>query len=237
MSGNLLITGNSAGLGYGLTEVYLSRSWNVYGLSRRGCRDLAGPLQDIRCDLEDREAIPLALESLLSGIERLELVILNAGILGDMKDLHQASMKEIEQVMEINVWSNKLLLDWLIDSGIVIKQVVAISSGASVSGNRGWNGYGISKAALNMMTALYAAELPNIHFSALAPGIIDTAMQEYISCEVDGEKFPTAGHLKSVRESGDMPDPVSAATAIADAIPQLLMFPSGDYIDIRKMGS
>ena len=44
---NLLITGNSSGLGYGLTEEYLSRGYAVYGLSRRGCQGLDGKLADV----------------------------------------------------------------------------------------------------------------------------------------------------------------------------------------------
>lgn len=235
MGSNLLITGNSTGLGRGLAEVYLEQGWSVYGLSRRGCSGLSGPLQDIRCDLQDREAIPLALETLLNGVNRLDLVILNAGILGEMKDLHDTSLAEIEKIMEVNVWSNKLILDWLIETRVTVKQIVLISSGAAVSGNRGWSAYGISKAALNMLTALYAYEFPDTHLSALAPGIIDTAMQSYLCSEVDSDKYPTAGYLKAARDGGQMPDPIAAARTIAEGIPQLLTLTTGSFADIRKL--
>lgn len=237
MSSNLFITGNSSGLGRGLTETYLSREWTVYGLSRRGCSGFDGRLHDIRCDLEDREAIPLALSSLLEDVSHLDLVILNAGILGQMKDLSDTTLDEIEQVMEINVWSNKLILDWLLSSDISIEQIVLISSGASVNGNRGWGAYGISKAALNMLTSLYAHELPNTHLSALAPGLVDTTMQDYLCNMVDAEKFTSVKKLRAARDTTAMPDPKTAGELIADTIPRLCSLPSGAYADIRSMQS
>ena len=138
---NLLITGNSSGLGYGLTEEYLSRGYAVYGLSRRGCQGLDGKLADVHCDLADFGAIDPALDVLLGDVAALDLVILNAGVLGEIKDLQDTSLDEIRRVMDINVWANKVILDWLIHSGKPVQQIVMISSGAAVNGNRGWGAY------------------------------------------------------------------------------------------------
>ena len=54
----------------------------------------------------------------------------------------------------------------------------------------GWNGYALSKAALNMMMKLYAAERPGTDFSALAPGLVDTAMQEAMRQQPADPLFP-----------------------------------------------
>jgi len=212
MSRTVLITGNSSGLGHGLTEVYLDKGWEVYGVSRRGCTDLPGKLKDIRCDLTDYEAVPLALETLLMGIGHLDVVILNAGILGKMQDMADSSLADIQQVMDANVWSNKVLLDWLLKSGIRIDQIVLISSGASINGNRGWGAYALSKATLNMLTQLYAHEFPHTHLAALAPGLVDTAMQDVLCdpAQVDEQQFPSVAKLRAARETPAMPKPRDA---------------------------
>jgi len=234
---NLFITGNSSGLGHGLSEVYLYRGWQVYGVSRRGCQDLQGPLHDVRCDLSDYEALPLALDTLLEGCAGLDLVILNAGVLGRIADLHTTSLAEIQQVMDVNVWANKLILDWLLESGLEIGQIVLISSGAAVNGNRGWGAYALSKATLNMLGMLYAQEFVDSHFTSLAPGLVDTAMQDYLchEAEVDAERFPSLQRLRAARNTAQMPWPRQAGEIIADTIPRLLQYPSGTFVDIRNL--
>lgn len=118
-------------------------------------------MRDVRCDLSDLDAIGAALDGLLGNAERLELVILNAGILD-----------EIKRVMDVNVWSNKAIMDWLHGWGRLIEQVVMISSGASVLGNKGWGAYALSKAALTMLARFYAHEFPDTHIAAVAPCLL-----------------------------------------------------------------
>ena len=65
--------------------------------------------------------------------------------------------------MQINVWANKLIIDTLLANINNVKQIVGISSGASQSGARSWNGYALSKAALNMLISIYSAEVSNTH--------------------------------------------------------------------------
>ena len=236
MEKRLFITGNSSGLGRGLTQTYLARDWSVYGLSRRGYTDTAGKIHDVRCDLADQQAIPDALARLLQGVPRLELVILNAGILGRIADMDQTPLAEIRQVMEINVWANKTILDWLKGSGIAIGQIVLISSGAAVNGSRGWGAYSLSKASLNMLTKLYAREFTQTHLSSLAPGLVDTPMQDHLCAEVDVDQFPSVKKLLNARGTAAMPDPHEAGDRIADVIPALLEYPSGDFVDICTLG-
>lgn len=232
---NLFITGNSSGLGHGLSEAALEKGWRVYGCSRRGAPDLVGDVHDLRCDLSDFDAIPGRLQTLLGKSGGLDLVILNAGILGEMKDMSETTIDELRRIMDINVWANKVVMDWLLAWGRPVDQVVMISSGAAVSGNRGWNGYAISKAALNMLAQLYVHEFPDTHISALAPGIIDTAMQDYLCGEVDADRFPTAAVLREARSSGNMPDPRQAGEHLLAAMDRLKRHPSGSFLDIRRL--
>ena len=237
MMENIFITGNSSGLGLGLTKVYLDAGDIVYGLSRRGCPLQHDSLHDIRVDLFELESVAEKLDILLGGLTTLGTVFLNAGVLGQMRTMRDTPVKDLQNIMVSNVWSNKVILDWLIDSGIQIGQIVLISSGASKSGGKGWSGYSMSKAALNMLGRLYAHELPNSHLICLAPGLVDTAMQAYISDpeNIDTEEFPGFNRLREARGTDAMPGPEQAALKIKNALPGLDRIPSGSYVDIRDL--
>lgn len=229
----LFITGNSSGFGRGFSEAALARGWEVYGCSRRGC-DLAG-VHDVQCDLGDFGAVPAALGTLLAGLESLDLVILNAGVLGRIRPMHDTSLEELRRSMDINVWANKVILDWLLDSDMQIDQIIGISSGAAVLGNKGWNGYAISKASLNMLLRLYSHEFPHTHISAIAPGLIDTAMMDYLCVEPDPEEYPALGRIRAARGTDTMPGPREAAERVLEVVDRLKEFDSGSFVDIRQL--
>jgi len=234
---NVLITGNSSGLGLGLTETLLERDAIVWGMSRRGCpvHDNDG-LRDRRFDLSNLNTLPEALERLLSDCLRLDLVVLNAGILGKIHEISETDVHDLEHMMRINVWSNKLILDWIIDRQLPVEQVIAISSGAAVNMNYGWGGYSLSKASLNNLIRLYAHEMPDTHLTALAPGLVDTPMQDYLCGEVDTEEFPSVQKLKDAKGTKDMPGPEAAAENILDVLDKLREGESGQFVDMRSLG-
>jgi benzil reductase ((S)-benzoin forming) len=231
----VFITGNSSGIGLGLTREYLSRDCEVYGVSRRGCPLQNERLHDICCDLADFGTVAPALQSLLGDTGALDLVVLNAGVLGDIRELHDTPMADIRRVMDINLWANKAVMDWLHDSGIRLRQVVFMSSGAAVNGNKGWSGYALSKAALNMMAQLYVHEFPDTHIAAFAPGLVHTRMQDDIRDHVDSRLFPSTQALKDAIGTAFMPEPREAARLLADAFGKLPAYPSGSFLDIRTI--
>jgi NAD(P)-dependent dehydrogenase (short-subunit alcohol dehydrogenase family) len=228
-----LITGTSSGLGHGLAELLLDAGWDVFGCSRRGC-DLPG-IRDRSLDLTAYEQLPGALHSLLEDVKNLDLVVLNAGVLGEIRDLNNTPLSDVKKVMEINLWANKAVMDWLHAWHGTVAQVVMISSGASILGNRGWGGYALSKAALNMLAKLYAHEFAATHISALAPGIIDTAMMDYLCEQADPHSFPALQRLRAARGTATMPGPRDAAAKVLSVVPQLRERPSGSFVDIREI--
>jgi len=234
----VLITGVSSGLGYALATAYLEMGWKVYGVSRRYPDGLQGNPNFYfnSLDLEDLRYISSALCSLLSHVTKLDMVVLNAAVLSPVADMKDTSVEELQYALKINVMANKVILDTLFKRGMAVTQVVGISSGASVTGLRGWNGYALSKSALNMLLQLYSQEEPHTHFTALAPGVVDTPMQEYISSIPDTEKFPTITRLQRMKANAEMPSPEGAAHKLVRAFPRLLNLPSGSFTDIRKMG-
>ncbi|MFT4901991.1 MAG: benzil reductase ((S)-benzoin forming) [Lentimonas sp.] len=233
---NVLITGVSSGLGHGLAQAYLAAGHTVYGLSRREPADLVlAGLRFASVDLADAVASQPVVQNLIRAVESFDLIVLNAAKLGQIRDMKDTALEDLRETIEINVWANKWLLDCLLDAGRSVRQVVGISSGASVCGNRGWNGYSISKAAFNMLIALYADEFEATHFTALAPGLIDTAMQDYLTTLPEDARFAPLAKLKAAKGTRDMPNAATCAGMLIESFPGLLQRPSGAYADIRKL--
>ena len=236
---NVLITGTSSGLGYGLAKYYLQNGHEVYGISRKVNKELKADnnFKLLVQDITNFSEVITNLNSFLMHINKLDLIILNAGILNDIKDLKDTGIDEIKKVMDVNVWANKIIIDALFQCVHSIEQIIAISSGAAVSGSRGWNAYSLSKATLNMLINLYAKEYTQTHFCALAPGLIDTKMQDYIyALNKDHEnKFPTVKKLKAAKGTDKMPDPEEAAKIVANSIEKIKIYESGSFIDVREM--
>ncbi|MGC6456680.1 MAG: SDR family NAD(P)-dependent oxidoreductase [Coraliomargaritaceae bacterium] len=232
----VFITGVSSGLGYGLAKMYLEQGAYVYGCSRREPEDLVEQgLRFAAVDLSSGEAGADSVADLLSEAGALDLVVLNAAKLGQIRDMGETPLEDLRETMEINVFANKWLLDLVFSRGRQVDQVVAISSGASLSGSRGWNGYSLSKAALNMLIKLYAGERPETHFCSLAPGLVDTAMQDYLTGLPEDERYSPLQILKDAKGTERMPDGETCARILIEIFPELPELPSGEYADIRKL--
>ena len=235
MGKNVFVTGVSSGLGRGLAEAYLERGYRVHGCSRRLPEDLVGRgLVHESVDLADEGFGRASVRRLVSGVARWEVVYLNAGRLGRIRDMAETPVEDLRRTMEINVWANKWILDLLFESAEV-RQVVAVSSGASVSGNRGWNGYSVSKAALNMLVKLYAGERQSVHFAALAPGLVESDMQDYLTALPADERYPPLEILKAAKGTEKMPHGRTSAERVIEALPAIRERPSGDFVDIRGL--
>ena len=228
---NVLITGVSSGLGKALKDEYLDLGHNVYGISRSDVDDC----NHIKLDLSYVPNVHQKLPHLLDGVEELDVVILNAGILGEIKTFDKWSYGELLEIMNVNVWSNKSILDWLFGNGIKVKQVITISSGASEHSYKGWGGYCITKSALRMMTELYSNEITNTHFLSVAPGLVDTSMQEYLRNNVDIGEFPLTEKFIQSKENGTTKSPEEISKKIINLMGEFKKIDSGKFIDLRKL--
>jgi NAD(P)-dependent dehydrogenase (short-subunit alcohol dehydrogenase family) len=234
---NVLVTGSSSGIGYGLARELCARNFKVAGISRRPGA-LSTQFENYRhyqIDLRDFEGLTQAFKAVFEDFNSFDLVILNAGILGRIAPFPQQSIEESREVMAINVWANKAIIDLFINKSIAVKQWVAISSGAAKNGSAGWGAYSVSKAALNMLIKTYAAENPQAHFCALAPGLVDTQMQDYISSLPSRADMPSIDRLKAAKGTPGMPDPINAAPMLLDAMNKALEYPSGVFLDVREL--
>lgn len=226
----------SSGLGHGLAKVYLEQGAVVYGSSRRKPTDLIDQgLHFEAIDLSNADAGKVLLSKQIQGVDCFDVVVLNAAKLGKIRDMRDTPLADLRETMEINVWANKWILDTLFSKGLAVRQVVAISTGASKSGSRGWNGYSLSKAAFNMLVKLYAGEQPETHFTSLAPGLVNTAMQDYLTGLPEDDRYPPLEILKAAKGTESMPDGETCARKLIEAFPELLRLKSGSYADIREL--
>ncbi len=191
----ILITGVSSGLGEALSSAWLVAGHSVSGISRRRPANLvAAGLEHLACDLGQLQELPRMLRVWIPTQEPWDLVVLNAASLGPLGDLSQQTQASIDEVMALNVWSNKTMLDILMRGPTAPQQVLAISSGAALEAKRGLNAYCLTKSALKMLIHAYATEFPKTHFCSLIPGYVDTPMQTAVRHQ-----------LASVEAVGDTP--------------------------------
>ncbi|MEN3357543.1 MAG: hypothetical protein V7637_1525 [Mycobacteriales bacterium] len=205
-----LITGASRGLGRALARDLAATGWQVV-IDARSAADLAavaagqpaGPgqagLVPVPGDLTDpdhRRALAAAAGP------RLDLLVLNASSLGQMPlpPLAGYDLAALRAVLEVNVVGclalAQLTLPALRAAG---GRLVAISSDAAVEGYPGWGGYGASKAALDQIARVLAAEEPALRVYALDPGDMRTQMQ--------ADAFPG-------EDIGDRPEPETVLPAL-----------------------
>ena len=229
----VMITGVSSGLGAALAKSALEQGDQVHAVGRKDNKQLLNQAgyYFFPLDLSDIPMLQENLKEFVKGHE-FDLVILNAGQLSEIKELSETSLEEIHRTMDLNVWANKQIIDTL-DLHARPRQVVAVSSGAAVNGSKGWGAYALSKAALNMLIKLYAAEKPWTHFSAIAPGIVMTPMLEKILRITDPLRYPSIQRIKD----GPIQTPEIAARRFLDACEKALEYPSGSFLDVRTIQS
>ncbi|MEV0341320.1 SDR family oxidoreductase [Nocardia sp. NPDC050713] len=180
-----LITGASAGLGRALARALTGRGWRVIGTARRGDRldevraELGVAFVAVTGDVTD-PAHRARLAEIADGAGPLDLVVNNASRLGPspLPRLADYPLDELEAVYRTNVVAPLAVLQAtlpLLGPGGVI---VDISSDAAVEPYPGWGGYGSAKAALDQLTAILAAEHPELAVYSFDPGDMRTEMHQ-----------------------------------------------------------
>ena len=231
---SVLITGHTSGLGLSLLNEYLNNNATVFGLSRSLLELINPQFTEVRIDLSHHSKIPSALEALEIKGCNLDVVFLNAAELGEITALNKLTLAALKRTMDINAWANKIIIDWFLRANIQPRQIVMISSGASINGNYGWGAYALSKSSLNMLAQLYAHEFQRCHISAVTPGLIDTQMQKSLR-EKDPTEFPSLVRMQKAYKEKQLPDAKITAKKLIAQLDKIARFPSGSYVDLRNI--
>jgi len=230
MDKNVLITGCSSGFGLALCNYYLQKGFRVYGISRNDPKIEDANFIFKSFDLSKVDEIKEGLSSFIKQIRELELVYLNAGMLGEIKSSLEVSVEELKEVYELNVYANKELLDIL--ATVNIKTIIGISSGAAKNGSKGWASYSLSKAGLNMLINLYSKEMLETKLLAVAPGVIETPMTDLIRFgDLDEGEFPSVKRLRN----GEIQSSEEAVLRMDKLVQNCGKFESGGFVDVRDV--
>jgi NAD(P)-dependent dehydrogenase (short-subunit alcohol dehydrogenase family) len=177
-----IVTGASRGLGLALTTALAERGWTVVVDARGGdalhsaAAGLDGvvPVPGDVSDAAHRQALVEA-----AG-DRIDLVVNNASLLGPSPQppLAEYPLDVLARVYEVNVFAPLALVQLALPRLAPGAAIVNVTSDAAVEPYEGWGGYGSSKAALEQLTAILAAEHPDLRIYTVDPGDMRTQMQQ-----------------------------------------------------------
>ncbi|MFY9578094.1 MAG: SDR family oxidoreductase [Gaiellaceae bacterium] len=177
-----ILTGASRGLGLELARALVERGWRVV-VDARGAVDLErawsgvdGVLAIAGDIAEPRHRLAL-LDA--AGAE-IDLIVNNASVLGPspLPPLAEYPLDELRQVYEINVTGALALVQLALPRLTAGARILNVTSDAAVEPYEGWGGYGSSKAALEQLTSILAAEHPGLRVYAVDPGDMRTRMHQ-----------------------------------------------------------
>ncbi|OBF60037.1 short-chain dehydrogenase [Mycobacterium sp. 852002-50816_SCH5313054-b] len=182
-----IVTGASRGFGKAVTAALLDRGWAVVTDARR-----APDLKATVAELNSNRLIPLAgdvtdashrdaLVAAATGAGPLRLLVNNASRLGPSPQPALADYPpgELRAVYEANVFAPVALVQAALPAlAANAGTIINITSDAAVEPYPGWGGYGSSKAALDQLSAVLAAEAPAVAVYAFDPGDMRTEMHQ-----------------------------------------------------------
>ena len=182
-----IVTGASRGLGRALARALADEGWNLI-LDARG----AQALEEVRAALASRTQVaaiagdvadPAHRRALAEAADEsggVDALINNAGALGPSPQppLLDYPLEVLEHVYRTNAFAPLGLVQALRSQLGRGARIINITSDAAVQGYEGWGGYGSSKAALEQLSHVLAAEHPEWKVYWVDPGDMRTAMHQ-----------------------------------------------------------
>ena len=205
LSGKIaVVTGASRGIGYALGLALAREGAHVIAVARTvgGLEELddeikaaGGSATLVPADLKDFPAIDRLGEAIFERWKRLDILIGNAAVLGQLSPLGHIKPKVWEEAVAVNLTANWRLirsLDPLLRQSPA-GRAVFVTTGATTKLPAYWGAYSATKAALEALVKTYAAEITktNVKANLLNPGATRTAMRAKAFPGEDPETLPT----------------------------------------------
>ncbi|MFW8566304.1 SDR family NAD(P)-dependent oxidoreductase [Orrella sp. 11846] len=225
-----ILSGVSRGIGRAMAEQLARSGQRVIALSRNSVPELQEIAKanqtdwnELLVDLSDRnqtDEAGQALKAMLKDVKNAR-IILNAGIVMPIVPAdHLTNLDEIAAAFDINIVAPIYLTGCFLQGTqqAADRRIMIISSGAGRNASKSWSVYCATKAAVDRFSeAVHIEEHPNVRISAVAPGIVDTPMQETIR-GTDESLFPNREKFQNFYSQGQL----ASATETADKLLNLL---------------
>ncbi|MEX2455536.1 MAG: SDR family NAD(P)-dependent oxidoreductase [Rhodospirillaceae bacterium] len=213
-----LVTGASRGIGAAVAKRFAAEGAHVVLVARTrgGLEEVDDEIRRIRgadngatlleLDLADLDKVDRIGPTLAERFGRLDILVANAGLLGEMSPIHHIEADVWHRVTDVNLHANWRLirtLDPLLrasDAG----RAVFVSSGAAHGKRPYWGAYAVTKAALEMMVTCWAAETEQ---TAMKINLLDPG--------------PTRTRMRAAAYPGEDPDTLKTADSIAGTFVEL----------------
>jgi benzil reductase ((S)-benzoin forming) len=219
MATKVYVTGVSRGLGKAVAEKFLKEGYSVVGIGRSSTIHHDN-YTFLVCDL-----------SLQSDIDKIQfdtkcdevILINNAGQIGHIQRISDQKQPDFEEVMQVNTLA-PMYLSWSCLQQVKgAVKIVNISSGAASRAIPGWAAYCASKAALDRFSETIQLEEKeksrDVKVWSVAPGVIDTAMQEKIR-SASIESFSSLNTFLDLKKNDELTNPQVTADKLFRLIVQ-----------------
>jgi NAD(P)-dependent dehydrogenase (short-subunit alcohol dehydrogenase family) len=185
-----LVTGATRGLGRAVALAYAKAGAHVIAVGRTtgALEDLDDEIQKVgeaatllTLDLRKGDMIDGLGPTIFERWGKLDIFVGNAAMLGPLSPLPHVTADAWQHVLDVNLTANWRLLRTLdpllkrSDAG----RVILVSSGAADGRHAYWGPYAVSKAGIECLGKMYAAECENtpIRVAIVNPGATRTAMR------------------------------------------------------------
>jgi NAD(P)-dependent dehydrogenase (short-subunit alcohol dehydrogenase family) len=207
-----LVTGASRGIGYNAALAFARQGAHVIALARTvgGLEELDDQIRSeggeaatlVPADITDFDAIDRLGATIDQRWGRLDIFLANAGMLGGLSPLGHYEPKNFQRVFDVNVTANWRFirsLDPLLRASDAARAIF-MSSGSPHSCKAFWGPYAASKAALEALARVYAAESKTTSIASIIvdPGVARTAMR---ALAMPGEDPQTLPHPSTVADA------------------------------------
>ena len=233
-----IVTGASRGIGEacalalareGVKVVLAARSTEALTTVAEAVKRLGGEVQPVTADMSKRRDLEHLVEETQRCFGGVDILVNNAGVyLGD-REIQSLPVAEWDYTLDVNVKA-----PWYLSQLVhpIMKQrgggsVINISSTSGLYHELEAGAYGISKAALNMLTTVCAKEWApdNIRVNCVAPGWVRTAMSETFLREMEEQG-------QQVAPLGRVAEPEEIASLVLYLVSEPARYVTGDVIPI-----